>query len=312
MRIAYVGNFAAEHSTENHVRIALQTLGHDVTPLPEQGFEWGRIKSKTKGADFVLWTRTAGFDPADLEHQHASIRRLDVPTVGFHLDRWWGLDRESDVYRSPFFNVDLLFTADGGHDSQWAEAGVNHVWSPPAVSAQEAQLGERRPEYATRIGFVGSWKHYHREWPQRQQLIRWAQRTYGSKFRPWPAAGNPAIRGKPLQDLYASIDVVLGDSCLTGSPSNYWSDRIPETLGRGGFLIHPHVDGLEEHFPPTTLVTARLGEWRSWKAVVDHYLHNPEDRARMAEAGRKHVLEHHTYEVRLGWVVDRVRKEFKL
>ena len=71
MRIAYIGNFDAEHSTENHVRIALTTIGHDVQPLPEQGFDWGRIKSKTKGADFVLWTRTAGFDPADLDHQRA-------------------------------------------------------------------------------------------------------------------------------------------------------------------------------------------------------------------------------------------------
>ena len=95
-------------------------------------------------------------------------------------------------------------------------------------------------------------------------------------------------------------------------PSRYWSDRIPETLGRGGFLIHPIVDGLDEHYPPTTLVTVKLGEWRSWKAVVDHYLHNPEDRRKMVEAGRAHVLEHHTYEVRLAWVVDRVREEFKL
>ena len=189
---------------------------------------------------------------------------------------------------------------------------MNHVWSPPAVSAQEAHPGEPRDVYRSKLGFVGSWRGYHREWPQRQQLIKWAQRTYGSRFRPWPAAGNPAIRGKDLRDLYASIDVVLGDSCLVGSPSRYWSDRIPETLGRGGFLIHPYVDGLEEHFPPTTLVTARLGEWRSWKAVVDYYLHNDDDRRRMAEAGRQHVLDYHTYEVRLGWVVGRVREEFKL
>jgi hypothetical protein len=309
VKIAYVGNFAAEHSTENHVARALEHNDHTVVRLPEQGRNWGRLKTDTRGADLFLWTRTAGYDPDNLDQQRKALKGLSIPTVGFHLDRWWGLDRESAVYASPFFDLDIVFTADGGHDTQWQEAGVNHVWSPPAVSLGEAQVGTPRDEWRTKVGFVGSWKHYHREWPQRQQLIKWAGRTYGNKFRAFPPAGQPAIRGKALQDLYASIDVVIGDSCLTGSPANYWSDRIPETLGRGGFLIHPKVDGLEDQFPPTTLVTVALGDWRSWKAVVDHYLHAPDDRRRLAEAGRLHVLEHHTYEVRMTQVLDRVKAE---
>ena len=309
MRIAYVGNFDAEHSTENHVARALEHNAHDVVRLPEQGRNWGRLKTDTKGADLFLWTRTAGFDPADLDQQRKNIKGLTIPTVGFHLDRWWGLDREADVYRTPFFDLDIVFTADGGHDTEFAEAGVNHVWSPPAVSLGEGEMGEPRPEWATRVGFVGSSRYYHREWPHRQQLIKWAMRTYGNKFRAFPGNGQPAIRGKALQDLYASIDVVVGDSCLAGDATRYWSDRIPETLGRGGFLIHPDVEGLEEHFPAETLVTYKLGDWRSLKAKVDHYLHAPDDRAKLAAAGRAHVLEHHTYEVRLAWVLDRIRQE---
>jgi spore maturation protein CgeB len=42
---------------------------------------------------------------------------------------------------------------------------------------------------------------------------------------------------------------------------------------------------------------------------VDHYLHAPDDRAALAEAGRLHVLTHHTYEVRTAWVLDRVKQE---
>ena len=41
MRIAYVGNFDAEHSTENHVRIALEHNGHDVTAAPRTGPQLG-------------------------------------------------------------------------------------------------------------------------------------------------------------------------------------------------------------------------------------------------------------------------------
>ena len=219
MRIAYIGNFDAEHSTENHVRIALTTNGHDVQAAPGTGLRLGPHQIQNQRS------RHRPLDP----HRRIRPRRPRPPasqpskdwmcpssdsisTVGGDLT-------ESQTYTvRPFFDVDLLFTADGGHDPEWLEAGVNHVWSPPAVSAQEAHPGEPRDEYRSKLGFVGSWRGYHREWPQRQQLIKWAQRTYGSRFRPWPAAGNPAIRGKDLRDLYASIDVVLGDSCLVGSP----------------------------------------------------------------------------------------------
>jgi len=309
MRIAYVGNFDAEHSTENHVARALEHNGHHVARLPEQGRNWPRTKQDCKGADLFLWTRTAGFDPADLDAQRKAIKSLTIPTAGFHLDRWWGLDREGDVSRTPFFDLDNVFTAAGGPAPEFAEAGVNHVWSPPAVSLFEAKLGEPRPEWLSRVGFVGSSRYYHREWPHRQQLIKWGMRSYGNKFRTYPGNGQPAIRGQALQDLYASIDVVVGDSCLAGNATRYWSDRIPETLGRGGFLIHPDVDGLEDQFPRETLVTYKLGDWRSLKAKVDHYLHAPDDRAQLAEAGRLHVLAHHTYEVRLAWVLDRIRQE---
>lgn len=47
-----------------------------------------------------------------------------------------------------------------------------------------------------------------------------------------------------MQELYATVPVVLGDSCLAGESHRYWSDRVPETLGRGGLLIHPMVDGM--------------------------------------------------------------------
>src|SRR5690606_15314764 len=141
------------------------------------------------------------------------------------------------------------------------------------------------------------------------QLIAWLRDTYGSRCRFWPVAGEPPIRGDALRDLYASVKVVVGDSCFAGDPRGvrYCSDRIPETIGRGGFLVHPEVPGVTDGTLYTTgqhLVTWPAGDWQRLRTEIDTALANPDRRRTIAAAGREHVLAHHTYEVRMRQLID--------
>ena len=117
----------------------------------------------------------------------------------------------------------------------------------------------------------------------------------------------PAIRGRALRDLYATVPIVVGDSCLAGGVTRYVSDRIPETLGRGGFLIHPHVEGVTDGTlfeSGVHLQTFEVGDHERLLWLIDHYLANPAERAQIAAAGREHVLGHHTYEHRMRSVLS--------
>ena len=238
----------------------------------------------------------------------SQAKRLGVPTAGFHLDRWWGLDREASVWNEPFFRCDYVITADGGHDNEFRDVGVNHIWLPPAVSLAECEPGEYREEYASDIAFVGSWQPgYHAEWTHRPELVSFLKETYPKQMRFWPRPGQPSIRGKDLRDLYASVKVVVGDSCLVGGATRYWSDRIPETIGRGGFLIHPHVEGIEKHFDTDVhLKTWPVGDWSTLKNLIDHFVRPDRDHERriIAAAGREHVREYHTYDFRVEQIAD--------
>lgn len=300
MIVAYVGNLSDDdstppHSTENHVKQALRNLGHEVVPILERGLDWTTIPEKVKGSDLFLWTRTAGFDPADLEGQANALKSLDTPTAGFHLDRWVGLNREPDVFRSPFFRLDYLFTADGGHDAFWIDNGINHYWSPPAILSNETVLGTYRPDLAADVGFVGNLRKYgHPEWgPYRYSLFKFLTKTYGNRFRLWEGG----MRGRDLADLYASVKVLVGDSCLAGGAAKYWSDRVPETLGRGGFLIHPWVEGIDEAFPD--LMMYPLGNFEVLKSTIDYWLDDDDRRRIKTVWNREHVLADHLYEHRL-------------
>jgi hypothetical protein len=93
------------------------------------------------------------------------------------------------------------------------------------------------------------------------------------------------------------VKVLVGDSCLAGSPARYWSDRIPETLGRGGFLIHPEVQGLEGQHP--SLVTYPLGDFAVLRDKIDDALDDAEFRMVTAALARQGVLDRHLYEHRL-------------
>lgn len=310
LRFAYLGNFTLDFCTESHVAASIESLGHHVTRIQEGSTPASDIPPMVAGHDVFLWTQTYGLAETggarwERELMLSDIKQQGVPTVAYHLDRWWGLGREDQVANEPFFKCDLVCTADGGHDAEWASAGVNHLWFPPGVYHAEAVDVEPQPRFRAEVIFVGSWQHYgHPEhWPYRQQLIANLRTWFGRRFVPWPRGR--AIRGRDLNALYASAKVVVGDSCISGGITNYWSDRIPETLGRGGFLIHPYVEGLEDHFTPDEhLVTYPPGEWGTLQHRIRHYLAIPDVREEIRAAGAAHARANHTYAVRMQQLID--------
>ncbi len=314
MRVAYAGNFRPEHSTECHVAASLRDLGHEVIPLQEDDPDtWSLLamgKSSDIGADVFCWTRTWHLPDSPQHEALSNLRSLGIPSVMYHLDRWWGLNRQHQIFDEPIFGCDLCVTADGGHDAEWKAAGVNHRWLPPAVYRGEAErVGQFQRPFASDVAFVGSWRSYHAEWTHRMELVTHLRRWYGRRFKAWPN-GHRSIRGQMLADLYASAKVLVGDSCLVGDPARYHSDRVPETVGRGGFLLHPHVDGVfpELYVPGEHLDTWPLGDWDALHAKIERWLADDEGRAKIASAGREHVLAHHLYEHRmttvLKWVAE--------
>jgi hypothetical protein len=310
VRVAFIGNLgpdSAPHSTENHVARALETNGVTVERIHEGRFDW--TTGWAVDVDLVLWTHTHGFAPPPT-HPHqlrflGTLKNYGVPTVAIHLDRWFDLQREHQIHGEPYFRCDLVCTADGGNDDRWAAAGVNHHWFPPGVSAPECEPGTYRAELASDIAFVGShFGGYHRESTHRSRLIRWLRDAYGDRCRFWPAPGEHALRGETLRDLYASVKVLVGDSCFSGDPRghSYCSDRIPETIGRGGLLVHPDTLGVTDGGLYTSgedLLTWPAYDWDALRSTIDGALADDDLRAQVSADGRAHVLKRHTYERRM-------------
>lgn len=307
LTIAYIGNFKPSWSTENHVARSLEALGHDVGHYQEDDpVTWAMPPDLLAHYDLVLWTRTWHLPQFDQSGLLARCREQGIPTVGYHLDRWWGLDREHQVYEEPFFQVDLLVTAEGGRAKEWTDAGVHHLWLPPGVVADECGRGTPRREYEADVLFLGNAHRYHPEWlPHRRRLVAELRRRYRHRFKLLPTPGGPQVRGADLADLFASVKVVVGDSCLAGGATHYWSDRIPETLGRGGFLVHPRVEGMAEWYQDGRhLALYELGDWQEMHDLIGRYLDRPDLRAEYTERGMELVRTRDTYAHRMQTVLD--------
>lgn len=308
MRVAYCGNFSVEYSTESHVAASLRHLGHEVLCIQEGSQSPLEIAEDSYqfDADMFLWTQTYGLAESGGSRAERAemLARIHIPTVAFHLDRWIGLDREHQIRDEPFFRCDYVFTADGGHDDVWQSLGINHHWLPPAVYHAEAYDGTPRPLYSCDVVFVGSWRHYGHEewWPTRQRMLRRLEARYYGKFKTFPI--RQAVRGRDLTDLYASCKVAAGDSCLAGSPTRYWSDRVPETLGRGALLVHPDVEGIREVHPYLPVYCP--GNFTEMVEIIDHFLADDEYREAARIINAEHTRTHHTYTHRMETVLSTV------
>jgi Uncharacterized protein conserved in bacteria len=331
VQAAYVGNFEPAHSTENHVARALANQGVNVVRLQEQRFGWDPKQVPAKTA-FVLWTHTHSLAPQRTHRRQShfleAMRRRGIPTISYHLDRYWDLYREGQIHGSgqePFFTTDIMCSADGGNAQRWQDAGIDHVWMLPGVSKAECAPGTVRPEMVSDIAFCGSWQGvtidessgtcggYHPESSHRHRLVKWLSDTYGDRCAFWPKRDQPAVRNEDLRDLYASAKVLVGDSCFAGDPrgQHYCSDRVPETIGRGGFLLHPYTEGVTDgtaYTPGEHLGAWQAGDWDGLRELIEHYLTHEQERREIAQKGRAHVLANHTYEVRMGQLIEMLRE----
>lgn len=325
--VAVLGNVSTDvpYSTENEYLDAYERAGHRALGFQEGSHIVMRklIDGIRRGDfDFVHWTRTKSLaDNVGNELQWEMLRtagRCGVPVIGVHLDIWISLPREEQIVTDPYFRgVDLLMTADGGHQNEWADFNVNHQWLLPAISERWLGLGTPRDEYRSKIAFVGNWRgQYHPEAEHRHQLVKWLGNIYGDDVQFWPKRGRHAIRGRELNDLYASVDVVVGDSYLSPG-GRYSSDRIPETAGRGGYLLHPYVEGvnLEEADPFYYLTDPwEAGDWEMLRRKIDERLADAEPlpdseyEQSIRAVGVNEVSTRHTYTHRVAEIVDAVKE----
>ena len=302
LSILFVGNFEPAHSTENHLAKTLVDMGHDVTEAQEVGHyavTADQVVVELFKYDLLMWVRTPPGLKGDSVRMLETAKKLGIPTVAYHLDLFAPISRKTDVDTEPWWKCEYVITADGGSDPFWKEHGINHFWLSPGVYRPECYPAESTG-FKHEVIFTGQ-RSYHIEWPYRPQLIDFLAETYGKDFHRFPMPGEAAVRNEALNQLYADTKIVIGDSLvLNFTHKYYWSDRLNEVLGRGGFMIFPRIKGLEDHvIEDKEIVLYTFGDFDELKSKIDYYLSHDDEREEIRLAGHKRILKDGTYHNRM-------------
>jgi hypothetical protein len=304
MRVVLLGAGGA-HKTEASIVRAARALGHACRLVNVVG--WSRYGGPLSSRavryltdefepDFVLLTRHAIL--AGESTLRAAVRGRDRAFWYFDLqptDRVLALGRLAERMYVTSFSQTAALRAAGIPSVGFLPQGVDPVQDAPAAKARSQDVCD--------ASFVGSGQYPHR-WPLLRAVAAAARlqiRGPGWDRAPpdLPVAGG-TVRGRRLAQVIRGAAISLGanahaeQDAARASASN----RMWKILGCGGFYLGPWVEDIERF-----AVAGRHCAWYRSPGdaaeQVRHYLASPDERRRIADAGRAHALAHHTYARRL-------------
>lgn len=288
LTIGYVAKHGSGgNDDEGAIAHALEALGHRVERLREHKV---RLANRLE-CDFVL-----------VHHCHdiESLRSVKVPKVFWCFDLIDAKDsavRVRSAQRIAWMRdltsvCDLGFLTDGDHVDQ-DKTGKLH-WLPQG--ADERLMGLSIPHTpGPELLFLGM----SRNGTVRASFVEEMRAQYGERFR-------HIQRGVYQEDFLEAVRGVAINVAPDGPVSDrYFSNRLVNCLGAGGFMLHPYSKAAYEMFQGGCVFYGARWELHY---LIDKYMKEPTARARIAAEGLDIVRDKHLYRHRVAELV-RVVKE---
>lgn len=307
MKFVLYGNFMFDFCSESHHAKSLEALGHQVVRLQETQIRTEKVLDEALLADGLIWIHSHGFhNPgAPMEMILQRLKEAKIPTIAYHLDLYMGLDRWKEYENGEYFQLEHFFTVDKLM-AEWLNKNTKTKGYFLPAGVYHAECYDLSVPKKYDVVFVGS-KGYHHEWPYRPKLIDFLKATYGSGFTHFGGDGVGPVRGHDLNSVYASSRVVVGDTlCKDFTYPYYLSDRIFETIGRGGFIIHPWIEGIQDFFDFSELVTYQYNNFRELESKINYYIRDDSEREKIRKAGMARVVKDHTYLKRWEKIIETI------
>ena len=302
MRVVVVGA-GRNHKNEAAITRAVRSLGHECRLI--NAVTW--TQNLGRFAAPLLSRRVESFDPDVLIlGRHATVlgvERLRRLIRGRYSAFWY-----FDLRIPPIQDVltlggmaDAMFTTYLPQVETYRTLGVPNVMHLPQGMDPEldrpANWIPRR--YRCEVAFIGNGNSEYR-----QTMLRPIARKYELQIRGpgWrnaptdlPVVGGP-IFGRAYARAVGGAAISLGASSLAAQTSQIASasNRMWKVMGCGGFYLGEWVQGIDA-FGRDGVHCAWFRDAEQAVELVRHYLDHPDERRKIAAAGRRHALEHHTY-----------------
>jgi hypothetical protein len=297
-KIIYLGKKDRQHKEiEDGVMDSFKLMGYKVELFDDQNYNPEEVINACKGAKLFLFHK-GGFSTKGDSDMYNSIDKLtytlnkiECPRVLWFVDKVY-MEREILIDRIIDF-VDYSFFTD--------ETFLRRHKIPNGFSLKQGcQIkrfkGKKNPAFECDVAFIGD------IYGERQMFVKALGQLLGDKFRTYSS-----VYDKDFADLCKSARVIISPNYPMDD--FYWSNRIYDVLGNGGFLFHPDLEGLKgtgilegQHF---------IG-YSNWLDIEDklEYLLSPKANKlikSVTKQGQKEVITNHTYLTRCRKIIEIVK-----
>jgi spore maturation protein CgeB len=309
MRIVVLGAGGARKTEASIVRAA-RSLGHACRLVNVVG--WSRYAGPL--AVRIAGYLTEKFEPDFLVLTRHAIR-LGEPALrslirGRDAVFWYFDPQPSERVLALGRLVGRMCTTYLAQVESYRAAGIPEVtFLPQAVDPElDAPANSAPLRLQCDTSFVGSGQY-----PYRYPVLRAVAAVsrlqirgpgWGAAPTDLPIAGGP-VHGRRLAQVIRAAAISLGASAHEEQDLDRASasNRMWKILGCGGFYLGRYIEGIES-FATDGLHCAWYHDAEQAAALTRRYLAQPEQRARIAAAGRAHALAHHTYAHRLVMLLE--------
>jgi len=215
-------------------------------------------------------------------------KKLNIPVAYWAIDSHIPAKRNFQKKIAEDFNY--IFVAQKRYVDEFKKINRNSFWLPLAC---DPEIHRQYPvEKKFDIGFVGSLnKSLH---PERVKLLNYLAKKYNVIAR-------SNVYMEEMAKIYSYAKIGFNRS-LAGDLNM----RVFEIMSCGTMLLTDNIgNGIEELFEDRKhlVLYNNLGDLDE---KVRHYLENEEEREAIAGAGRKEVLDRHTYEHRMDYLIKTI------
>ena len=296
MKILYVA-IHGDHDNKDEDSIAwsLEQLGHEVTRVPQKGVRlYFSHVDQVPRHDFVLFHK---WEDVDL------ISNMPFPRICWYFDLVQSADFTEGAgtgrveWAKEVERHCRLFCCT---DGDWASLNPTmrkHLCQ--GMDERVAGFGEPTVPNVAPIIFVGTVRYS----KKRTALMELLKARYGDQFAVMGEHARTRLHGRALANLYASTKICIAPDNAT---EGWWSNRVWNTLGLGGFLLHPYVPKLRQMYPAESLCMYASRE--QLYAQIDCALNDDDFRKQKQINGLFITQECHTYKHRCAKLIKLVEE----
>lgn len=303
MKIVFIGGFDRLYDEEGKAK-SFEKLGCTVLRIKETSFSKKDLDNiKSWEPDLIISAKYLIKEEL-LKQLFSFSKEKGIKTIAWHPDLYHfpcpvanELRLAMIANKHGLWEADYVFTPDGCSDSYkfYERCGINHrlirqaPYDETVGVYSDSDISDLTTKEEIPILFVGSM--YDINDPFRKYMVKFLQDEYGDKFL-WLGQTEHQVREERLSTLISKTKIVIGESLYF---PGYWSNRVYESIGRGGFVIHPYVPGIEEEFEDgEECVFYNRWDFQELKKKIDYYLNNDEERSIITKKGMDRVKKDHT------------------